>query len=38
MSAHGFRDLELEGQVLELTRQMGIGAQFGASISVMTSG
>jgi fumarate hydratase class I len=24
-----FRDLELEGQVLELTRAMGIGAQFG---------
>ncbi|MGC3995209.1 MAG: fumarate hydratase [Propionicimonas sp.] len=29
MSAHGFRDVELEAQVLELTRQMGIGAQFG---------
>src|SRR5664279_2333968 len=29
MAAHGFRDLELEEQVLELTRQMGIGAQFG---------
>lgn len=29
LSAHGFRDLELEEQVLELTRQMGIGAQFG---------
>ena len=29
MSAHGFRDVELEQQVLELTRQMGIGAQFG---------
>ncbi|GAA5198024.1 fumarate hydratase [Rugosimonospora acidiphila] len=29
MSAHGFRDLELEAQVLELTRQFGIGAQFG---------
>jgi len=28
-TAHGFRDLELEEQVLELTRQMGIGAQFG---------
>jgi fumarate hydratase, class I len=26
---HGFRDVELEAQVLELTRQMGIGAQFG---------
>jgi fumarate hydratase class I len=29
MSAHGFRDVELEAQVLELTRQFGIGAQFG---------
>jgi fumarate hydratase class I len=28
-SAHGFRDVELEQQVLELTRQFGIGAQFG---------
>ncbi len=28
-AAHGFRDIELEGQVLELTRQFGIGAQFG---------
>jgi fumarate hydratase class I len=27
--AHGFRDLELEAQVLEITRQTGIGAQFG---------
>jgi fumarate hydratase class I len=27
--AHGFRDLELEAEVLELTRQFGIGAQFG---------
>ncbi|MBX6766607.1 MAG: fumarate hydratase [Actinomadura rubrobrunea] len=26
---HGFRDLELEEQVLELTRRLGIGAQFG---------
>ncbi|MDA1362339.1 fumarate hydratase [Glycomyces luteolus] len=26
---HGFRDVELERQVLELTRQFGIGAQFG---------
>ncbi|HEX6919365.1 MAG TPA: fumarate hydratase, partial [Actinomycetes bacterium] len=26
---HGFRDLELEAQVLELTRGFGIGAQFG---------
>ncbi|MFC7273853.1 fumarate hydratase [Paractinoplanes rhizophilus] len=29
MSAHGFRDLELEAAVLELTRDFGIGAQFG---------
>ncbi|WP_296137320.1 fumarate hydratase [uncultured Tessaracoccus sp.] len=29
ISAHGFRDLEMEQQVLELTRSMGIGAQFG---------
>jgi fumarate hydratase class I len=29
MGAHGFRDLEMEAQVLELTRQFGIGAQFG---------
>jgi fumarate hydratase, class I len=28
-AGHGFRDLELEAQVLELTRQFGIGAQFG---------
>jgi len=28
-SGHAFRDVELEGQVLELTRQFGIGAQFG---------
>jgi fumarate hydratase class I len=26
---HGFRDLELEQQVLEITRKIGIGAQFG---------
>ncbi len=26
---HGFRDLELETQVFELTQQFGIGAQFG---------
>lgn len=26
---HGFRDLELEQEVLELTRNLGIGAQFG---------
>src|SRR5512138_2304758 len=26
---HGFRDVELEAQVLELTRGFGIGAQFG---------
>ncbi len=29
MHAHGFRDLELEQQVLEITRKTGIGAQFG---------
>lgn len=29
MGGHGFRDLELEKQVLELTQNMGIGAQFG---------
>jgi fumarate hydratase class I len=29
MAAHGFRDLDLEAEVLELTRQFGIGAQFG---------
>jgi fumarate hydratase, class I len=29
MLAHGFRDLELEAEVLELTRRIGIGAQFG---------
>ena len=28
-TGHGFRDLELEAQVLELTRTLGIGAQFG---------
>jgi fumarate hydratase class I len=28
-AGHGFRDLALEAEVLELTRQMGIGAQFG---------
>ncbi|HET9658072.1 MAG TPA: fumarate hydratase [Kineosporiaceae bacterium] len=28
-TGHGFRDLDLEQQVLELTRQFGIGAQFG---------
>ena len=27
--AHGFRDLELEQKVLEITRRTGIGAQFG---------
>ena len=31
MDAHGFRDLDLELQVLELTRQFGIGAQFGGT-------
>lgn len=29
MSGHGFRDLEVEAQVLERARQSGIGAQFG---------
>jgi fumarate hydratase class I len=29
MEANGFRDLELEQQVLEITRRAGIGAQFG---------
>ena len=29
IEAHGFRDLELEERVLELTRNLGIGAQFG---------
>ncbi|MCH7229625.1 fumarate hydratase [Glycomyces sp. L485] len=28
-TGHGFRDVELEQQVLELTRNFGIGAQFG---------
>src|SRR6266571_4039747 len=28
-AGHGFRDLELEQRVLELTRRTGIGAQFG---------
>jgi len=28
-TGHGFRDLELEKEVLELTRRLGIGAQFG---------
>lgn len=29
MAGHGFRDTELEAEVLELTRKIGIGAQFG---------
>ncbi|WP_106848082.1 fumarate hydratase [Blastococcus sp. Marseille-P5729] len=29
MTGHGFRDVELEEKVLELTRNTGIGAQFG---------
>jgi fumarate hydratase, class I len=29
MDAHGFRDVELEQQVLDITRRAGIGAQFG---------
>ncbi len=28
-AAHGFRDVEYEQEVLELTRELGIGAQFG---------
>ncbi len=28
-AGHGFRDIELEQQVLEITRRSGIGAQFG---------
>jgi fumarate hydratase class I len=28
-TAHGFRDVELEAEVLDLTRDFGIGAQFG---------
>jgi fumarate hydratase class I len=28
-SGHGFRDLELEASVLDITRKIGIGAQFG---------
>ena len=28
-TGHGFRDIELEKQVLDLTRTLGIGAQFG---------
>jgi len=28
-TGHGFRDLDLEKEVLELTRKLGIGAQFG---------
>src|ERR1700759_1197253 len=29
LAGHGFRDLELEAEVLDITRQIGIGAQFG---------
>ncbi len=29
LAAHGFRDLDLEAEVLDLTRRFGIGAQFG---------
>lgn len=28
-TGHGFRDVELEGKVFELTQKLGIGAQFG---------
>ena len=30
-SGHGYRDLAMEAEVLELTRQFGIGAQFGGN-------
>ena len=29
MTAHGFRDVELEAEILAMTREFGIGAQFG---------
>ncbi|SDQ47045.1 fumarate hydratase [Thermostaphylospora chromogena] len=29
LSGHGFRDLEMEKKIFELTQQLGIGAQFG---------
>src|SRR5271154_6095486 len=29
LTGHGFRDVELEAQVLDVTRKIGIGAQFG---------
>ncbi|MDR3107191.1 MAG: FumA C-terminus/TtdB family hydratase beta subunit, partial [Bifidobacteriaceae bacterium] len=29
LAGHGFRDLALEAEILRLTREMGIGAQFG---------
>jgi fumarate hydratase, class I len=29
MTAHGFRDLDLEAEILAMTREFGIGAQFG---------
>jgi fumarate hydratase, class I len=29
LTGHGFRDVELEAQVLDITRKTGIGAQFG---------
>ncbi len=29
MAAHGFRDVDMEQEVLEITRRSGIGAQFG---------
>ena len=34
ISGHGWRDLEWEKIILEMTRKMGIGAQFGESTSV----
>jgi fumarate hydratase class I len=35
---HGYRDVEFEAEVLKLSQEFGIGAQFGASTSVTTSG
>jgi len=29
VAGHGFRDIELEAEILEITRKIGIGAQFG---------
>ena len=37
-AGHAFRDLEWEQRILELTRQFGIGAQFGGKYFVMMFG